>query len=90
MMNDSILLWTHGPYDDVAEDGEQGICFKVKKSWLAHMLPQYGYTDLLDFLRNYSWDETEEILFMAEGENEVLYKKCSFSGDVVSNLLIEA
>lgn len=25
MMNDSNLLWMHGPYDD-AEDEEQGIC----------------------------------------------------------------
>lgn len=63
-----IALWTYGDCDSSEK------MFFVPKDWLYKTVKQLGYKDIEDFQSSYIWDDSKEILTMAESEGVVLEK----------------
>ncbi|MEK5368042.1 hypothetical protein NSS76_19575 [Bacillus sp. FSL R5-0654] len=63
-----IALWTYGDCD-LSEK-----MYFVPQSWLCKIVKQLGYKDTEDFQSSYIWDDSKEILSMAESDGVVLEK----------------
>lgn len=71
-----IPVWTYGVSDGTTSTF--GKIYVVPEDWLHRIVKQFGYTDIPDFQSAYTWDESKEILSIAEREG-VVFEECDLS-----------
>lgn len=78
----AIELWTYGFYEK-ENDVDFGLCFAVPKSWLVTKVKSMGFSSLVIFLNEYTWDISKEIYLDSERQGITLSKKSgNFGHDV--------
>ncbi|MEC0434405.1 hypothetical protein P8832_09555 [Bacillus subtilis] len=78
-----VQIWTYGVLDG-EHDTSYGRIFVVPESWLEKVLKKFDYEDISDFQTAYIWDESLEILSIAEREGVVI-EECDLSLQQNSN-----
>ncbi|MCY8497783.1 hypothetical protein P8917_10040 [Bacillus atrophaeus] len=66
-----VQVWTYGVADGLESNSSYGKIFLVPEDWLEKVVKQFGYEDISDFQSAYIWDESKDILSIAERDGVV-------------------